>query len=224
MEEVTFGKYALPLILMVGLSLIYRIFEAIPNRFKPLIAIILGIGLGIVAMFYNGIPPVFKNIVDYVLYGFMAGCSAVGLWEGLSAVRNGSIKPIKSILILMTIGTLTISVASCSSIQSGAIKAGQIDLKNATATRQLAKDLLSTWKLNSGFIRGALGPKIAELPNQAIEAMKELDALAEKTDVNDYDLGYSLGARIRMLSSIVIEAFKLYSPEILKFVPSVLAI
>ncbi len=128
---------------------------------------------------------------------------------------------IKCILIVFM---CAVFLGGCSSMQSGMAKAGQIDLKNATATRQLAKDLLSTWKLNSGFIRGALGPKISELPNQAVEAMKELDALAEKTDANDYDLGYSLGVRVRMLGSVVMEAFKLYSPEVLKFVPSVLAL
>jgi len=98
------------------------------------------------------------------------------------------------------------------------------DLKNAETSKIIAKNLLSTWKLNSGFIRGALGNKISELPNQAVEAMNELDKLAEKTDLTDYDLGYSLGLRVRALSSIVQEVFKIYAPEVLKYLPSLLTL
>jgi hypothetical protein len=117
----------------------------------------------------------------------------------------------------------TALLASCASLQTGAIQAGQLDLKNAEATRALAKNLLSTWKLNSGFIRGALGPKLGELPQQAVAAMDELDKLAEKTEPNDFDLGWSLGGRIRMLGAIVQAALKLYAPDVLQYLPSVLA-
>lgn len=94
-QDVSLGQYTLPLILMVFLAVVYKIFgeEAdkvgvIPNRLKPLISIGLGVGLGIVAMFYAGVPTTFKMIVDYVLYGIMTGCSAAGLWDGISAVRG----------------------------------------------------------------------------------------------------------------------------------------
>jgi hypothetical protein len=127
MEEISFGQYALPVILMVGLAFFYKIFDKadgtsyIPNRLKPLIAISLGIILGIVAMFYNGIQPVFKNIVDYVLYGFMAGAGAVGLWEGFSAVKsgsNGAAKGAKMILIIFLLPAMLMGpLTSCSTLQ-----------------------------------------------------------------------------------------------------------
>ncbi len=107
-------------------------------------------------------------------------------------------------------------VCGCASIEA----LSKNDLKNATSSRIVAMNLLKTWKLNSGFIRGALGSKINELPVQAVEAMNELDKLAEKKELTDYDLGYSLGLRVRALSSIVQEAFRLYAPEILKYLPS----
>ncbi len=95
MGEVNFGQYALPVILMVILSLVYKVFGEdagnpgmISDKAKPIIAICAGMGLGIVGMFYNAIPLIFKNFVDYLLFGFMAGCSAVGLWEGIRATVN----------------------------------------------------------------------------------------------------------------------------------------
>jgi hypothetical protein len=84
-----------------------------------LIAIGLGIVLGIVAMFYNGIQPIFKNIVDYVLYGFMAGAGAVGLWEGFSAVKsgsNGAAKAAKTAAMILVCIFLAMSMTSCSMI------------------------------------------------------------------------------------------------------------
>jgi len=94
MQEISFGQYALPVILTVVLAVIYKQFDkadgtsSLPNRIKPLIAIGAGICLGVVGMFYNGVQPAFKAVVDYVLYGFMTGCSAVGLWEGFSKVKG----------------------------------------------------------------------------------------------------------------------------------------
>ena len=81
MQEINFGQYAVPVVLTVILGLIYKVATTIPDRAKPIIAILAGVGLGVLGMFYNAVDPVLKNIVDYVLYGFMTGCSAVGLWE-----------------------------------------------------------------------------------------------------------------------------------------------
>jgi hypothetical protein len=128
MEEISFGQYALPVILMVGLAFFYKIFDKadgtsyIPNRLKPLIAISLGMLLGIVAMFYNGIQPIFKNVVDYVLYGFMAGAGAVGLWEGFSAVKsggNGAVKAAKMIPIAFLLPAMIVgSLSGCVNLQT----------------------------------------------------------------------------------------------------------
>ncbi len=110
----------------------------------------------------------------------------------------------------------------CASIRGDIVVLSREDLKNAATSRVVAKNLLKTWKLNSGFIRGALGTNMGQLPAQAVLAMDELDKLAEKVDLNDFDLGYSLGLRIRALNSIVQEAIKMYSPNLLDYLPSLL--
>lgn len=126
----------------------------------------------------------------------------------------------KGVLVFLMLAMVMFS--GCSQIYELTQKTTTIDLQNAEASRNMAKAFLLTWKLNSGFIRGALGPNMGSLPAQTVAAMDELDKLAEKQDLNDYDLGYSLGLRVRMLGQIVNEAFKIYAPEILKYVPALL--
>ena len=49
--------------------------------------------------------------------------------------------------------------------------------------------------------------------------MAELDALAEKKDLNDFDLGYSLGTRVRLMGAMVQNIIKQYAPEVLQYFP-----
>lgn len=89
MEEITFGQYAIPVVLTVVLSFLYRITKAdgtalFSDRFKPMFAVLIGMAFGVLAMFYNAKDPNLKHIVDYVLYGFMTGAGSVGLWEVFS--------------------------------------------------------------------------------------------------------------------------------------------
>ncbi|MHC5059203.1 MAG: hypothetical protein ACYTKD_31505 [Planctomycetota bacterium] len=82
MEEIQFGAYALPVVLMVLLGLVYRMVgENIPNRWKSVMAVFCGVGLGLAGIAYNEQPWTAKVIIDYALYGFMQGAAAVGLWE-----------------------------------------------------------------------------------------------------------------------------------------------
>ena len=85
--EVNLGQYAIPVLITVFLAIIFN-FLAIGDRYKSLIAIALGVGLGIIAIPYNKQPWTFVIIVDYVLYGMIAGAAAVGLYEGKKALST----------------------------------------------------------------------------------------------------------------------------------------
>ena len=80
MQEVTFGQYAVPVILTVVLGLIYRVI-VIPDKWKALLAVVLGVFLGLGAIPYQGLPFTIVNLIDFGIYGLMIGASAVGLYE-----------------------------------------------------------------------------------------------------------------------------------------------
>ena len=89
MDEISIGQYTLPVILSVFLGIVFKVWASIPDRFKSLVALALGTVLGIIAMYYNREPPfTIKVWIDYILFGFMAGASAVGLYEAGRAVYN----------------------------------------------------------------------------------------------------------------------------------------
>lgn len=95
--EVSFGQYAVPVILTVVLQVVFNFFPVIADRWKSIIAISFGIALGLVAIPYNALPWTVVNIVDHAIYGFMLGASAVGIYELQRAVRkprNGNGGPV----------------------------------------------------------------------------------------------------------------------------------
>ena len=88
--EVTYGQYAMPVILTVILGLIYKVAgDCIPDRIKPVLAVMIGLSLGILWIPYNGLDWSVKEIVDHLIYGLMVGASAVGLYE----LQRSAVKP-----------------------------------------------------------------------------------------------------------------------------------
>ena len=124
--------------------------------------------------------------------------------------------------ILLTLILVMVLGLGCVGMRGDIVKITEEDKLNAETSRIAAKNLLSTWAVNSGFIRGSLGPdRMNALPMGVVKAMDELDVLAAKTIWTDFELGYSLGLRVRLLSEIVAQALKLYAPEVLRYLPLV---
>lgn len=121
--------------------------------------------------------------------------------------------------ILLMLALAAILSFGCASMGKGIIDIANEDAANAEISKEVANKFLKTWSINSGFVRGSLGDRINQLPVGVVKAMDELDALAAKTSWTDFELGYSLGLRIRLLSEIVAQALKLYAPEVLKYIP-----
>lgn len=107
----------------------------------------------------------------------------------------------------------------CTAMQKSIINLSKTDIKNAETSRVLATNLLSTWKINSGFIRGALGDRINKMPAEIVKAMDELDKISEQTEWNDFELGYSLGVRVRLLGDLILNCLKVYAPDVLQYIP-----
>ena len=100
MEEVLLGQYAVPVLLTAVLGFMFKMlnFEESnanrSNRIKLGMAVSVGIALGILALGYKSQIPdskivfSFVPIVDHILYGFMMGASAIGIYELQKGVKG----------------------------------------------------------------------------------------------------------------------------------------
>ena len=113
--------------------------------------------------------------------------------------------------------SIVLLCAGCSPIGQVAIDISVENVKNAEAMREASVNCLSVWQIQSGFIKGALGNRINELPKEAFEAIEELDRLAELPEQTDYQLGLFLGTKVRLLSSVVRVAFEKYAPDLIEY-------
>ncbi len=126
----------------------------------------------------------------------------------------------------LVIGLMCLVLLGCATT-GNQIDLGKWDKQNAAVTRQYAKDLLETWRLNSGFLRGAIGDEtIKRLPCDCVSAWLQLDILASAPieQLTDYQLGYSLGLRVKMLTQLVLEGIRQYAPQAMKYVPGILGL
>jgi len=81
MEEITFGGYAMPVVLSIVLGFLFKLTGAIPDKWKACVAVVCGLALGNLGLAYQGLEWTTVNVVDFNLYGFMTGAAAVGLYE-----------------------------------------------------------------------------------------------------------------------------------------------
>lgn len=87
MQEVSLGQYAIPFLITTLLAFVFKPFDnpdgtsKIKDWLKGYIAAGIGVLIGIVAMFYEGKPITFISWVDYTLYGFIQGTSAIGIFK-----------------------------------------------------------------------------------------------------------------------------------------------
>ena len=79
--EISFGGYAMPVVLSLILGLVYKFTGVISDKWKALASIGCGMILGNLGIAYAGLEWTVVNLVDYNLYGFMVGASAIGLYE-----------------------------------------------------------------------------------------------------------------------------------------------
>lgn len=126
---------------------------------------------------------------------------------------------------LLIVATLCLSLVGCAFLREKAVWLSEEDLANAETVRGIAKNNLETWPLKSGILHGAVGSRLDEWPVEAVEAIKELDQLAEKYlegELTDWELGYTVGLKVRLLGVVVMEAVKRFAPDILEVYPSLI--
>jgi len=114
-----------------------------------------------------------------------------------------------------------VCLAGCSTARQAVIDTSIENVKNAEAVREVSLNCLSVWPIQSGFIKGALGSRINELPLEVIEAIDALDTLAAQTEQTDEELGRFLGLKILLLKSVVKVALEKYAPDVIELLPLV---
>lgn len=121
-------------------------------------------------------------------------------------------------IIILTVLLLS---AGCSTARQAAIDISVEKAENIKTLREISERCKTDWLVISGFIKGALGSRMNELPNEAIEAIEELDRLAEQELLSDYELGIFLGLKVRLLNSVVQVALEKYAPDVVDLLPLV---
>lgn len=125
----------------------------------------------------------------------------------------------KKLIILI----VCLLLVGCGTLRKSILEISEEEVKNAKTAREVAKNYIEIWPIQSGFIRAALGSRMDQLPTAATNAMKELDELcgisgddqtAEKKEYTDKELGESLGLRVRMLNEAALEAVRLFAEDV----------
>lgn len=228
MEEIQLGHYALPVLITVILGLVYKIATVIPERLKPVISVLIGVGLGLYAIEYAEKAWTLVIITDYVLYGFMVGASAVGLYEISKAVRkskgsNSGRGMVSMVLTICLISFGAMSISGCGAwFRETALKGVDEYTANVETEMEATRRLMKVWPYRSCQLREALGARYGSLPSDATDAWEKLDELCKKEELTQCDLGTASGTWILMTYEVVREAVKQYAPDILGLLPAFL--
>lgn len=123
----------------------------------------------------------------------------------------------KRMILLISI----VVFAGCSPARQITIDVSAENIKNAETLLEVSRKCVTAWPVESGFIEGALSSRMDELPNDVVKAKEQLDLLAEKEELSDYELGLFLGLKVRLLNSVVQATLEKYTPNVIDILPLV---
>lgn len=124
-------------------------------------------------------------------------------------------------IVIMVGMVLALGAQGCTPLNKNMIKVSEQHIANTETLVETAKNFLKVWPAHSGLINGALGARMTEMPQQAVEAMIKLDLLADKVDeLTDREAGYAIGLAVRMAVDTVKQALKQFAPDILGMLPA----
>ena len=99
-------------------------------------------------------------------------------------------------------------IFGCAEVRNWTLESSQENLANAAVSRQVSKEWMSTWSLNSGAIQCGMKEF---LPVPIIEDLKKMDELVTEQGLwsaEDYRLGCFEGLGIKLTSKAVEQAIK----------------
>ena len=120
---------------------------------------------------------------------------------------------------------LLVLLGGCGFTNKSVIDLSNESLRETETARAVGKNIISNWKLDSALVRGMLGVNIKMLPQDVVDAMDDLDIIAQKTTpLEDGDYGMAIGLTLRIWTSIAIQVVKQYAPAILQYIPAIIGI
>lgn len=123
------------------------------------------------------------------------------------------------VTVLIFLGSMVI-LPGCVSLRGAALDLSREDLANAEVSREVAKNMIETWAINSGFMRAYLGNRINEMPVRFTQALDMLDEMYDnRHTLTDLGLGAVLGLRLRLVEETIRECIKDHAPELLRYLP-----
>jgi len=91
----------------------------------------------------------------------------------------------KRLSLWIMIIAFTFLISGCSFFQKSVKTIAKNDAENAATSRLAAKQIASTWPLNSGFLKPALAGMKELLPCDCAADIQALDAIAAKCQIKD---------------------------------------
>jgi len=130
--------------------------------------------------------------------------------------ERAEMKKLSTVIIVVSLLLLT----GCTPLRQVAIDTSIENVKNAETVREISLNCISVWPIQSGLIKGALGNRINEIPNESVQAIKELDRIAALPEQTDYELGLFIGLKVRLLGSVVQITLEKYTPSVAEILPT----
>jgi len=111
-------------------------------------------------------------------------------------------------------------------IRTGVRQWADEDLANADVSRQVGRDIASTWYLNSGFLREMIMYEEDRFPcaetKKMLEALDKLDEISvDPASLTDVQIGQAYAIRINFIRDVVEQNFKAFAPDLLKYLPKI---
>lgn len=119
----------------------------------------------------------------------------------------------KKLLILF----LIFAFMGCAGVRTGIEDMVKEDAKNVATMRFAANNIMESWPMWSGFIKGYLG---VDITTRITVELNVIDAMSAEVERTDMVRGYVLGSVLRFHLNNLLEGLQSVAPDIIGMLPT----